>query len=310
MTLGFALLTHQLPDQAMRLASTLDRMFPGAPIVIHHDFSKCEFPSHGWPPGVSFVRPHLLTRWGGISLVDASVAALKQLARNLAGDSWLVLLSGADYPIATADRILADYASISEDALVDYREITYQGYLRSSVPDGKTSFDSNEFQQVAYDRYMAIRIPYPDWRRPWVPKAAGAFFIRNPRIVSRLTHFQGSARCFSGSTWFSIRAGALLRLLESPAYARWHRHSEKRHIPDEALIQTALLNAPEFSVNRNNFRFIDWSHGGHHPKLLSVDDIGSMWSSGAHFARKFPHASPALDELDRLILGESATARA
>jgi hypothetical protein len=110
-TIGIVLITHQKPDQIIRLVTRLNSMFGEPAIVCHHDFSKCALPLSAFPGNVSFVRPHLPTRWGDFSLVEATVRALQQMYLAPAAPDWVVLLSGADYPIKPAAKILHDLSA-------------------------------------------------------------------------------------------------------------------------------------------------------------------------------------------------------
>jgi hypothetical protein len=60
------------------------------------------------------------------------------------------------------------------------------------------------------------------------------------------------------------------------------------HIPDEMFFQTALLNARRnVPLTREPLRYIDWSTGGAHPKVLTREDLDELRQSDCLFARKF-----------------------
>ena len=74
--------------------------------------------------------------------------------------------------------------------------------------------------------------------------------------------------------------------------------------PDEFLFATVIMNSPfRASVINNNYRYMDWSLGGANPKLLTMEDFGSLRSSDMLFARKFDMVvdSEVLDKIDTLI---------
>jgi hypothetical protein len=70
-------------------------------------------------------------------------------------------------------------------------------------------------------------------------------------------------------------------------------HYSKRFIPDESLVHTILCNQPDLMISDNNFRYVDWCLGGHHPKTLGMEDIPRILESEAFFARKFDLANGA-----------------
>src|SRR5450432_288746 len=96
--MGFVILTHTRPRQALRLARALGAQFGQPPIVIHHDFDQTPLDSAPFPAGVQFVRPHVRTAWGAPTLNDAALAGFRLLLAG-GGADWIALLSGADYPI-------------------------------------------------------------------------------------------------------------------------------------------------------------------------------------------------------------------
>ena len=73
---------------------------------------------------------------------------------------------------------------------------------------------------------------------------------------------------------------------------------------DEFVFQTILMNSHfKNNVVSNHYRYIDWSAGGQHPKLLDANDFEKMVNSDNLFARKFKtsHDSKILDLLDGYI---------
>ena len=73
---------------------------------------------------------------------------------------------------------------------------------------------------------------------------------------------------------------------------------------DEFVFQTILMNSHfKNNVVSNHYRYIDWSAGGPHPKLLDANDFEKMVNSDNLFARKFKtsHDSKILDLLDGYI---------
>lgn len=148
-SLGFIILSHDKPRQLRRLIDRLGSMFDAPPIVCHHDFSQCDLPGQ-WPENVSFVRPHVPTKWGTISGVEAVLRAMAQMSQSAANPDWLVLLSGTDYPIAPASQVLADLRASEFDAHI-HSEPVREGELHS------------RWQQVAFHRYgmRSFCLPWP-----------------------------------------------------------------------------------------------------------------------------------------------------
>ena len=157
-SIGFILLTHSKSHQISRLVTTLNSIFDHPPIVRHHDFSKSYLRTDDQPKNISFVHPHLETDWGRFSVVEATFSALQLMHENLASPDWIVLLSGADYPIKPAKQILQDLASTSYDVHINHEQINYNDYKR-------------DWQELCYYRYCCVKFPLP-------------------RIIKKLTNMQ------------------------------------------------------------------------------------------------------------------------
>src|SRR5690349_21399230 len=185
--IGFAVLSHNQPEQPLRLIFGLNATFGDPPIVCHHDFGKCYLDETLFPGNVRFVRPHLTTTWGHINVPLAALRAFS-LLRESAQPDWFVLLSGSDYPVRPADAVKADLFNSSYDVYLDHREIVYRG-----LPPGQTArdwgFGRPSWIRLAYDRYYSIPLF-------WWPRLSknlllsGRFpfqkryvFLRNPSIL-------------------------------------------------------------------------------------------------------------------------------
>ena len=73
--------------------------------------------------------------------------------------------------------------------------------------------------------------------------------------------------------------------------------------PEEAFVQTVLANTPGLRLVNDDLRYIDMGGSRHgRPKILTVEDLPTVLSSGKFLARKFGDDSgPLLDQIDRLL---------
>ena len=217
---------------------------------------------------------------------------------------WFVLLSGSDYPVATADTILSELKTGGYDAYLDFRAITFQAGIPSSLDNRKAphNFSDPGWVLLGYDRYVAKLVNYPSLNK-WLRPRRRKFFIRHPWLAWPFHPFRANLRCFGGEHWFTAnRRVARVLLDEYENGERLIKHFSKCLAPEEAFYQTVICNKPGLRVSGNNKRYIDWSADGAHPKILDSGDIPAIAASGAHFARKFRPRSPALSLLDRVIV--------
>ena len=216
---------------------------------------------------------------------------------------WFVLLSGSDYPVASADKILSELRTGGHDAYIDFREITRPSGMPLSTDnrEGEFNFGEAGWSAIGYDRYVAKLINYPSLTRKLRPKWR-KLFIRHPWLIWPFHPFSSNLRCFGGEQWFTAnRRAARVLIDEYESGERLIKHFSKRVIPEESYYQTVICNEGRLRVSNNNKRYIDWSQGGGHPKFLETADLPAIAVSGAHFARKFRPGDAVLSLLDQVI---------
>ncbi len=294
-SIGFILLTHTKPLQIYRLINKLNSLFNYPLIVCHHDFSKCDLSVDTLSENVLFVRPHLETEWAGFALVEATVQALRLMYDVPEAPDWVVLLSGADYPIKTAKQILDELPSSSYDAYIQHEQITYETYkydVRTSVL----------WQKNSYQRYCTKSFSFH------YSKKDSAHFnleicLENPLLTKPFLPFSKKLTCFSGSQWFCVNKKAAKYIIDFHSKKNaLTSYYKKLKYADESYFQTILANASHLKVKNDRRRYIDWSDRGTHPKTLLMEDLPNLLLSSAHFARKFDidTDSNILDELDMI----------
>ncbi|BAZ48454.1 hypothetical protein NIES4103_10620 [Nostoc sp. NIES-4103] len=295
--IGFVLLTHNKPRQTYRLVNKLNSLFKYPPIVCHHDFSKCDLSVDSLPKNVLLVRPHVQTEWGKFSLIEATVKALRLLYEVPDAPDWFVLLSGADYPIKSAKQILDDLASNPYDAFIQYEPITYETYKQDLKP-------SMLWLKNSYQRYCTKSFAF-NYSKKYYAQLNLEIRLEHPLLAKPFLPFSQKIACFSGSQWFCANRKAAEYIIDFHSKKNpITSHYSKLMYADESYFQTILANASHLKLKNDRLRYIDWSTGGPHPKILLMEDLPNLLASSAHFARKFDIDidSNILDELDRITL--------
>lgn len=290
---GFVVLSYHQPEHLLRLCQTLGRMYGEAPIVCNHDFDQCELDIRAFPSHVKFVTPHVRTAWASMSCVKAEIEALKVLYR-WADPSWYVLLSGSDYPVAPAARVLKIFDDGEWDAFVDHRVIRRKDQTKASgVSHG---FSADWWPGVAFRRYGPLRLKLP-WRR--VP-----IVLDRPHLdwlhPIRLRGWE----IYGGCHWHMASRKCARAVVDGDIPVDWlmdvFRYAP---IPEECFWQTAYCNQRNLRVCPNGRRFEDWSGLGNNPATLGESHLPRLVDSGALFARKWVAGDPALDRVDSELLG-------
>jgi len=297
--IGFVIISHDYPRQLLRLVRCLQQNYDNPPIAIHHDFGQSQITRGDFPSDIQFVSPHVKTRWAQFSIVTAGLRALELLYKN-ATPNWFVLLSGADYPVMPADRVLKELMSIDKDALLEYREVpTSLSPSHLSAPENP---DVRHFSlpgnlALAWRRYIGLNFWFPVIRSG--PRI-GRYTIHLP-IKDWRSPFGDQFKCFYGDQWFTgTRKVADILLNPSKKHMRLRHYLRLRTVPDECYYQTIIANTPNLKISKATRRFSDWA-GGSHPKVLGLHDLEAIVTSKAHFARKFAPESPVLDEIDKML---------
>lgn len=302
--IGFAILSYNEPGQLLRLTRTLGALFDGPPIVCHHNFNQCALDTDAFGSYVDFVTPFVNTQWGHITTVRAALRAFDVLRRTARPD-WIVLLSGSDYPVRPADQIAAELKDATVDAFLDHRRVALGGAWSAAAP--RVGFARPEWVEVAYDRYCALRAPYPRpspqlLREHVFPVRRAEMSIRNPHLIRRFVK-PAPAPIYGGAFWFQANARAIDALLDSPLRRAAISYFNRRPVPEESLIHTLLCNTPGVRISGDHKRYEDWTACGKHPKWLGPDDLPRVFDSSAHFARKFFDDGVTQDRVDRELLG-------
>ena len=302
-TIGFALLTHSAPEQVAYLCRRLSTMFDDPPIAIHHDYGKCSLDPAVLPGHVAIVKDWSQTEWGRSNLVTAYLKALR-LLHGTASPDWTVFLSGADYPIRSADQVMKDLKNTTADAWLDFREIS-DGCTQPSDAysiAAARNFKTDRFLKSARERYLGFdMLPYRV--RKHIGLRNWTLYARHPLLTQAFTPFSSSFRPFAGDQWHTINRRAAEILLEDDHQAETlRRFYRRRAIVDESYYHTILLNRRELKIQNDNHRFALWLEDTPSPQILTRKDIPAMMSSGAHFARKFAYDPDLYAEIDRAIV--------
>lgn len=301
---GFVILSHQDTRQLGRLVRALNEIYGAPPIACHHDTSQAPLEPDDFPDNVTFVLPSFKTGWGKFSVVEATLAALRQLY-DKADPDWFTLLSAADYPTAPAAQVRSELAASGADALIDFRE-PGMGQQEAAQLFGARNpvlghFEAAGNRKMTPKRYKAAQLWLPMLRRSASGARLGRHTIGLP-FQTPFHPFTEDFRCYYGDHWFSgSRRAAIALLNPTPREGQLQTYLRRRACADECYYQSVLCNRRELTIQRDSRRFALWNGGGGHPKTLDSGDLDTILASGAHFARKFAPGDPVLDRLDEVL---------
>jgi hypothetical protein len=274
---AYLILSYTQPELVRRLVARLS----GSVVAVHHDDRRVALRA------VDALRvPATPIEWGHGSQLAAILRSLRWL-RERADFDWLVLLSGQDYPVRPVAAIEAELLAADVDAFLRFAPVAPLRLRRGRVDE--------------FARRYAYR-----WRPLRPPAAARAAARLDPLLQVRTlpsgTYVGLPARpplpVFHGSDWFSLSRRAVDAVLAAPdAVVDHFLHTI---IPTEAFVHTVLAGASlRLANDHRRFAVFD-PPSSPSPRVFGLEDVETVLSSGADFARKFADER-VLDEIDRRV---------
>lgn len=275
---AFLILAHQHPTQVARLVGRLQT--PQARVFVHLDRKSDMGPFHATIGDRATFLPRerrVAVRWGGFSMVRATLNLIEAALEAEPGLERFVLLSGVDYPVRPVEEILA--------ALEPGRE--YIRIDRVLDRDGDSPFDRCANRVFLGDNGW-LNPRSARWR---VSQAARALEsrLKRPTVYGEPIYY--------GPQWWALTREAVELVRAARPSLDWFRFAR---IPDEMVFQTVLKNsarAPaivqDATVRETGHPFlagvtyVDFQNGNPDlPRTLELSDLPEIQASGALFARK------------------------
>jgi hypothetical protein len=306
MRICYFIQNHLAPPQAERLLRTLRRGQPDCFILVGHD----GFAGHATAEEVARALDadvFALTepaRRGYFSLLQPYFDAVEWLARRGTAYDWLVYLSAQDYPVRPLPELAARLATADCDGFLRYWD--------ACNPAGAWGHRRRQGQVRYFYQYRdapswlgpALRLARPLNRVQSLVHIHLSYGLRvGLRRGRRRRPFGAGLTCYAGLQWTTLSRACAEHVLErsraEPRLMEWFRATI---CPDEAVVQTLLLNGGRFRLANDDLRYVDFSGSRDgRPRLLSASDLPHLTCGRYCFARKFERDSPVLDLLDACL---------
>jgi len=245
--------------------------------VVHHDAKTTTLPELPASDRIMFVPERSVCGWGDIAFTKATLRCVRWITEQVPDFSWIVLLSGQDYPAKSPRRIEEELLASKADAFIHWE----------AVPP-ISSHRSSDWQRGMSKRYYWHYLPGTHRSIP----------------LPRLRFMLGGVVLLAGATWWNLGRRAVERILSNPELTDYLvQRLRSTIVIDEAFFQTALLNsAGGLDIVNNHRRFYRFSKAGGaaHPDVLTIRDADAILASDAFFVRKVDEEASAelLDRLD------------
>ena len=216
-------------------------------------------------PNVFLIKERIDIKWAGYSIVEALVCGMRQALNSGHSYDFITHLSGQCLPLKPVDE------------LFNYYKANKGKILLSCSPAPNPWWDEARRRTESYNFHQF------DFRGKY----------RLGTLISRLLPKRKSP----GLVLYGGPHGAYWTITPDAARYICEVLETNRKIikffkyvwgPDEILVNSLIMNSPfKSQVVIQNDRYIDWSAGGGHPKILTTDDFRRIINSGCLYARKF-----------------------
>jgi hypothetical protein len=266
MRIGYLILCHAHPAQLGRLCQQISEEHTRLYIHIDANTSEHEFNAMkaATPTDAHFIDRQRC-RWGGFSLVSASLALIMAALKD--DCDYMVLLSAQDFPIKSQQEIVNQLQGTT--GFIEFRR----------QPD--PAFD------IRY-RYQSY---HPEWLKG---SLAGKLLQKIQRPINQLGLFKRSlpaplSTIYSGSQWWCLSKRACEALIyfceQNPSVIAFFRQTL---VPDEMFVQTILMHTPlKDELINDSQHYLEWEAGAWSPRTFERSDIERLLANPALFARKF-----------------------
>ncbi|GAB2788052.1 beta-1,6-N-acetylglucosaminyltransferase [Rhabdobacter roseus] len=255
-----------------------------------------------------FIQDRLKVNWKGYSIVEATLRLMAKGLDVVPSDSYLVLLSGNDYPIKPISYLRQFFQDANHEYLSYWRLVDKPTWLH----------------KIRY--YYFFDVTWLNPRTSWFSRQWTRGYFRVFRYLLPRRRYPPELVAYGGAAWWALSYGCVKYVLEymdqNPWLAQFYRLSDG---PDEQLFQTIILNSPfkEKAIHYAryqqwaqagdqppflteevfHFRYIDWALDRERPALLDERDWEKIKQTPAWMARKLDERCSAalLDQLDRYL---------
>jgi hypothetical protein len=236
-------------------------------------------------PGVYLCNNRVDIRWAEYSLVLGMRNALAEAISRGSYD-YVNLISGQDLPLQPATRFLDFLGAHRGTEFITCYVDPHSGDPLSQRPEAL------KWWKDAHSHAWNYNLDH--WRIP------GKYFVQKmANLLLPERKFPLSGYAMAGrSGWFTLSVGALryaIGFLDAhPELPRFFKYVWGS---DELVFSTILYNSPYRRSLEDNLLYTDWSEGKPNPKILRMEDLGTLMGSGKFFARKFdPEVDPDIVE--------------
>ena len=300
MKIAYLILAHNTPNHLSRLVRALDSS--NASFFIHLDRKSdiSAFRLGLTQHNVTFLEDRIPVYWGGFSDIEATIKLIKRALNGSLSPSYLVLLSGSDYPIKGPQYIESFFSA------------NHGQQFMNLVPMPCDAIGK------PLSRLQAYWLQTPCSNRLVERVTARLNRLINEQLKLKRDHSEVFKKLtpYAGSQWWALTQEAchyIISFIESKSDIV--KFFKNIYMPDESFFQTIIGNSQFANDVTRNLTFADWSRPTGGPAVIDMDHL-ALFANTDHvmgddtygrgellFARKFPDDSSLLtDFIDKHLL--------
>ena len=296
---AYFVMSHVNAEQVDRLVRRLASE-PDTAVFVRHDGTKHALALDAFAglTNVHVAAAADAVGWGSFAQVQSMLDGIKTALASGIPFSWLVLLSGQDYPCTDLGALHQRLMASRVDGYLDHVPAEHRKLRRENA-----------------SRYLFRYSPVaPRWRalnrRLWRLNALQPFVRFNDTRAGSSIGFAdrrpfAKRRLYRGSFWWTLsrRCVEELAAVERTQPDLVEAYKRRLH-PDESFVQTVLLNNPAYTFGNDDLHYLRWDDPrSGSPAILRAEDLPKILASRKPFARKFDTRVDAcvLDRIDEVI---------
>lgn len=278
MKIAILIHAHIYPEQVARLVSRI--VHEDIDIYINVDAKVDIGAFKNQIHNVYFLRNRVEVVWGRFSQTQQILNSFEEILSRSDNYSHILFISGQDYLVQPIGRIVEFLSQRTDKSFIDYHLLGDD--------------DWSKLMKKRYEYWYFL--PKYDIRRNE--------YIKKLLIKIGFKRHYPFPKPYYGSCWFCLTSEVAKYLVNfTNSNKRVVRFFEHSGCSDELYIQSVLMNSElKDKLDKEIYRFFDWSNHGKSPKILIEDDFDAIKVSGAWFARKVDGNinSRILDLLDEI----------
>lgn len=275
MTIAYLILAHNNPSLLYGLVGKLNDK--DVDFYIHIDKKSTDnFEELKELPNVHFIDNRMDVRWGDISMIETLLMCCKKIISELGKDTYVVLLSGLDYPIK------------GNKYIKNYLENNRYNYINGvKIPSKECCWQENGRRRLAcYSlRLKARKMASIEPRIVDINNIKQLFkvIVNNPlKIFEALKIIFSYPKRkhpdyltpYGGEFWWILPIETIKDVIEfadkHPDFLAYHKNTNN---PDEIFINTIVYNIVDKNKIKDNcLRFIKWVNSPS-PQDITINDM-------------------------------------